>query len=56
MSNNEETDKTLLLVAAMSNEATSISVNATDVYLLQIHDSDQLEICSKPWHVKIDSN
>ena len=56
MSNNEETDKMLLLRAAMSNEATAIVVNATDVFLLLVYDSGQLEICSEPWYIKIDSN
>ena len=56
MSNNEETDKMLLLRAAMSNEATAIVVNATDVFLLLVYDSGQLEICSEPLYIKIDSN
>ena len=56
MSNNEETDKMLLLRAAMSNEATAIVVNATDVFLLLVYDSGQLEICSEPWYIKNDSN
>ena len=56
MSNNEETDKMLLLRAAMSNEATAIVVNDTDVFLLLVYDSGQLEICSEPWYIKIDSN
>ena len=56
MSNNEETEKMLLLRAAMSNDATAIVVNATGVFLLLIHHSGQLEICSQPWYIKIDSN